>query len=217
MYIVMVVFPICSKVTHAAQMASVHSVAFPVSCEKSCLLVVQTEMQEDLDHAGQLTEEYEVLRHDFEDLQEAHAHVQEQLQAALQDAAQARELQQETSEQLTAELDKLKADLDQAQGLAAAFMEVWLAVPSSLTSICSQGLHDVFRVVQGTSGPASGLMLPDLLLCSWMCCLWAVSLVYQKCYWDGCRIVHDDTLPPRSSAGTQDPGGKAQGPQHKSR
>lgn len=37
---------------------------------------VQTEMQEDLDHAAQLTDEYDVLRHDFEELQEAHEKVQ---------------------------------------------------------------------------------------------------------------------------------------------
>lgn len=37
---------------------------------------VQTEMQEDLDHAAQLTDEYEVLRHDFEELQDAHEKVQ---------------------------------------------------------------------------------------------------------------------------------------------
>ncbi len=33
-------------------------------------------MQEDLDHAAQLTDEYEVLRHDFEELQDAHEKVQ---------------------------------------------------------------------------------------------------------------------------------------------
>lgn len=87
-------------------------------------ICVQTEMQEDLDHAAQLTDEYDVLRHDFEELQDAHDLVQKQLEAAMQVAAEAREAERETAETLSAESKRLKADIDQAQGLAAAFMEV---------------------------------------------------------------------------------------------
>ena len=50
--------------------------------------------------------------------------MQAQLEEALQDAGHARESERATAEELAAESKRLKADIDQAQGLAAAFMEV---------------------------------------------------------------------------------------------
>lgn len=87
---------------------------------------VQTEMQEDLDHAAQLTEEYEELRRDFEELQAAHETVQKQLDEARQETGDARDAEQDARDELAAESMRLKADIDHAQGLAAAFMEVGL-------------------------------------------------------------------------------------------
>jgi seryl-tRNA synthetase len=85
---------------------------------------VQTEMQDELEHAAQITEEYQALRQEFVELQDAHEHVQKQLEEALQQTATAQQSERAITEKLSAESKRLKADIDHAQGLAAAFMEV---------------------------------------------------------------------------------------------
>jgi hypothetical protein len=53
----------------------------------------------------------------------------------LQEAAHAQESEHATTENLSAESKRLKADIDQAQGLAAAFMEVCFLTLSSVVQV----------------------------------------------------------------------------------
>lgn len=104
--------------------------------------MVQSEMQEDLDHAATLTEEYEALRRDYEGMQAAHDSLKKQLELSVSEVSSARAAELVAADKLVADTDRLRVEIDAAKAHAASAHEVCIAPEiSSSLHVCVCATH----------------------------------------------------------------------------